>query len=323
MAIISLLIWAQSENERSAARYYEEEQAKLQAASKAFVDLPPAHALALCREQWNDQLSWSNFYQPQAFAWSRQGVDGYYLQGTDPNSLRHFRCEPDGTVRRGLRYVRPGMAQLPAERGTESVDASQWLERELLQLPVTDDLVALEMILLPDQTIATRAWRGAEQLQATITPERVEFPRLLQPPGPNVPVQALTPLQTPAAHNWLREPAAAFELLKASLPADAKILKLELKQQEIEITIAGPIPAFDNDPPAASGDMEYDEYGIADRSWWYPREVFPGECGTGEVLEVVAHGLTSQWQADVEYLWLSFDCKHGFSLKRPRLASVR
>lgn len=316
--IIALMLWAQAQNERNAARYYAEEQAKLQAAAKAFVELPPAQALAMCREQWHRQLSWSNYYQPQAIAWSRFGVDAYYLQGTDASSLRHLRCEPDGTVRRGLRYVRPGMANLQAERSSEAVDTSNWVERELMMQVPEADLVALEIMLLPDQRVATRRWRGAEQLQATSTPADAAFPTLLQQPAPSVPGELLTPLPKPAANGWLRAPQAAFEVLKKSLPADARILKLRLADERIDITIAGPIPAFDNDPPAPSGDMEYDEYGIADRSWWYPREIFPGECRSGQSLEAVTRGFISQWQEGAAYLSLNFDCKHGFMLKQPR-----
>ena len=316
--MVFLMLWGQGLNDRNNAKYYAEESERKRLAIAAFARLGPAQALAQCRGQWNQELSWSEFYQPQGFAWSLQGVDAYFLQGTDSSSLRHFRCEADGTVSRGKRYLRPGMVNLPAERLAGDTDTTESLESELLHRPIRMDLVALEMYLQPDQVIATRSWFGAEQLQSEITPMDAIFPTLMQKPAPTITVSsALEPLQSPAPHNWLREPAAAFALLQTRLPAGAKILKLRLEADEIEITIEGPIPAFDNDPPAPSGDMEYDEYGVPDRSWWYPREIFAQDCHAGESLEKVMLDFNRNWQADIAYLWLIYDCKQGFNLKRP------
>jgi hypothetical protein len=316
----SLLMWGQAENERESAQYQAEDNARKRLAAAAFLRLGPMQALAQCREQWHQQLSWPDFYPPQGFAWSRQGVDGYFLQGRDAFSLRHFRCEADGTVLRGKRYLRPGMTALPAERsvGTDT-DMIELLVSELSKQPIREDLVALEMYLQPDSVIATRAWTGAEQLQSEHTPLGADFPSLMQKPAPDTAAQsAIAPLLTPAPHNWLLEPAAAFALLQTRLPAAAKILKLRLEADQIKITIEGPIPAFDNNPPAASGDMEYDEYGIPDRSWWYPREIHANECSVGEPLEKVKLEFNRKWQADTRYLWLIYDCKTGFTLKRPK-----
>jgi hypothetical protein len=318
VAVFWLIQWGQTQNDRNNAKYYAEESERKRLAVAAFARLGPAQALAQCRGQWQQALSWSEFYQPQGFAWSRQGVDGYFLQGTDASSLRHFRCDADGTVMRGKRYLRPGMANLPAERSAgENSDTVRSLAQELSQLLIRTDLVALEMVLQPDQVIATRTWSGAEQLVSQITPIGADFPTLLQKPAPaTTALSALAPLQTP--HNWLREPAAAFALLETQLPAAAKILKLRLEADEIQITIEGPIPAFDNNPPAPSGDMEYDEYGVPDRSWWYPREIFANECSVGEPLEKLRLDFNGKWQADGNYLWLIYDCKTGFTLRRPK-----
>ena len=319
--IISLMLWSEKYNARIAEQYYAEERARQSAATAAYSRLGPGQALVQCRQQWQQQLSWSEFYRPQAFAWSRQGVDAYYLQGTDASSLRHFRCNPDGSVLRGKRYVRPGMDNLPAERTTEDADNSGLeLEHALSAVPISNDLVALELYLAPDQTIAVRRWQGAEQLQAVLSPETADFPVLMQKPAPEVAGNALMALDAIAAHNWLREPLLAFAVLKRELPADAKVLKFRFNKEQISITIQGPIPAFDGDPPAASGDMEYDEYGVPDRTWWYPRPIFPNECSVGQPLDVVLAGFSAQWQPNTEYLWLIYDCKDGYSLRQPKRA---
>lgn len=315
--MVALMLWGQAHNARSAAQYEAQEHERKRLAIAAFERLGPAQALTQCREQWQQELSWALFYPLRGFAWSAQGVDAYFLQGTDSSSLRHFRCNADGTVRRGGRYVRPGLANLPAERSTD--ERTDLIETELAQLPIRADLVALEMYPQPEQTLQTRAWYGVEQLKPERTPPTADFPSLLQTPAPTTTTSAaLEPLQTPAPHNWLREPNAAFALLQTQLPAGAKILKLRLDADEIQVTIEGPIPAFDNNPPAPSGDMEYDEYGVPDRSWWYPREIFPSECSVGESLEKIALEFNRKWQADTEYLWLIYNCKNGFTLKRPK-----
>jgi hypothetical protein len=44
---------------------------------------------------------------------------------------------------------------------------------------------------------------------------------------------------------------------------------------------AWPTPAFDGDPPAPYGDKTFDEYGVADADWWYPRTEPGFGCATG------------------------------------------
>jgi len=98
----------------------------------------------------------------------------------------------------------------------------------------------------------------------------------------------------------------------------AKVMKVRIEEAEIEVTIEGPIPAFDDNPPAPSGDMEYDEYGVADRSWWYPRPVFPGDCGRGETLAAVVQKFNAQFDAQIDYFSLSYNCAKGWQMRRPR-----
>jgi len=106
--------------------------------------------------------------------------------------------------------------------------------------------------------------------------------------------------------------------LATKLPVGAKVMKVRIEEAEIEVTIEGPIPAFDDNPPAPSGDMEYDEYGVADRSWWYPRPVFPGDCGAGETLASVTSSFNAQYDAQKNYSWLIYNCASGWQLKQPK-----
>ena len=91
----------------------------------AFAKLSPALALKQCRQSWEKELSWSSYYWPIALAWSHQGIDGYYLQGVDATSMRHFHCSANGSVLRGKRYLRPGMDKLPAESVVTNDDSAQ------------------------------------------------------------------------------------------------------------------------------------------------------------------------------------------------------
>lgn len=277
----------------------------------AFAKLSPASALKQCRQSWEKALSWSVYYLPIAVAWSHQGLDGYYLQGVDVTSMRHFQCSANGSVLRGKRFVRPGMLDVPAEIPyAESLDP---MAQKLDEQSLTSDLVALELYFAPDQNMIVRRWQGAEQLEASLSPADALLPLLLQ--SPPAPIKADTNLQALVAHNWLLEPAAALEVLAAQLPENAKVMKVRLNDVAIEVTIEGPIPAFENKPPAPSGDLEYDEYGVAERSWWYPREVFPSECGRGETLASVISSFNAQYDAQKNYSWLIYNCAKGWQMR--------
>ncbi len=283
-----------------------------------FAKLSPALALKQCRQNWEKELSWSSYYWPIALAWSHQGIDGYYLQGVDATSMRHFHCSANGSVLRGKRFVRPGMVGVPAEipYPASNVVRLDPMEQKLAEQSLTPDLVALELYFAPDQNIIVRRWQGAEQLEANISPADALLPLLLQSPPADI--KADTNLKALVSHNWMLEPAAALAVLAAHLPENAKIMKLRLNDDAIEVTIEGPIPAFDNKPPAPSGDMEYDEYGVADRSWWYPREVFPSECGRGETLASVTSSFNAQYDAQKDYSWLMYNCAKGWQMRQPK-----
>jgi hypothetical protein len=296
---VAFFVWFNARITADQQTQYLADQARYQAEAHAYyLSLTPLEAFEYCRDRWNAEQSWSHYYIPQAVAYSRAAVDAYYFQGVDTLSLRHFRCTAEGETYRGFRYQRFGMEHLPAEVGIEpqaqdhSID---WTRDALGKLEVSADFFAAEFYMAPDWVLLTRTWRGAETLQSHSTPEARDFPillalandsieKLLQDPTRLNQASALLPLN---ATNWSQQPQAAFALLRRELPVDAKILTLRLSADEIDITIAGPIKGFDNDPPSPSGDMEYDEYGIADRSWWYPRPLFENDCKVGQSLQNV------------------------------------
>ena len=72
-------------------------------------------------------------------------------------------------------------------------------------------------------------------------------------------------------HRWANQADAAFALIEKALPPGAGISEITLSDDQIELRIESPTPAFDGKPPAPYGDQEFDEYGVADRDWWYPR----------------------------------------------------
>jgi hypothetical protein len=117
---------AQSKRRAAANEEYLSAQAGQKAAARAyFLSLTPLDAFEHCRDQWNAQLSWSRYYEPQAVAYAQSGVDAYYLQGVDSQSLRHFRCTAEGEVYRGYRYPRFGMEKLPAEASFDQADTKK------------------------------------------------------------------------------------------------------------------------------------------------------------------------------------------------------
>jgi hypothetical protein len=82
--------------------------------------------LALCRQGWEGELNFR--YEPMALAWTRQGVEAYFLQGSDAGSLRQVRCEARG-VSRGPRVAQPLNEPLPAEAPSkpDEPDQAEWL----------------------------------------------------------------------------------------------------------------------------------------------------------------------------------------------------
>ena len=57
--------------------------------------------------------------------------------------------------------------------------------------------------------------------------------------------------------------------------------ELRLEDDVIDVQIAWATPAFDGKPPAPYGDRAFDEYGVPDMGFWYPREIPGFGCPPG------------------------------------------
>ncbi len=251
--------------------------------------------LELCRAGWRDALSFH--HEPSALAWTRRSLDGYFLDGNDVRSWRQLRCDADG-VRRGPRVAHPlltPLAEATPEAGSESAaadeEAWQLALRQLSTAPRGAQEHGVEVARHPlTGAVLVRRWRGVEGgAVAALEPAGASpFPLLIaEPEFPMAPGAAPPPLRPLARYDWLAQPDAAFDLVERSLPAGARIVELTLSADEIDLSVESPTPAFDGDPPAPYGDMELDEYGIADSSWWYPRTDPGFGCRTGAPLAAV------------------------------------
>jgi hypothetical protein len=100
-------------------------------------------------------------------------------------------------------------------------------------------------------------------------------------PAPGFATRALRPLPR---HRWIAEEDAAFALLEREMPKGADIAELTLEEDQVDVTIDWPTPAFDGALPAPYGDKAFDEYGVADMGWWYPRTTPGFGCARGQAL---------------------------------------
>lgn len=242
--------------------------------------------LALCRRGWEGELGFG--YEPVALAWTREGVDAYFFQGSDTGSLRRVRCEARG-VSRGPRVAHPLDEPLPAEAPSKAdePDQAEWLHavgRASARSFGSGDL-AFELLRHPvTGAVVSRAWRaGPERAEATLDPaDGPAFAFLPASPAfQPAPGAAAKAVRLLPRKRWLAQVEAAFALLEQSIPKGAGIAELTLEDDQIEVTIAWPTPAFDGAPPAPFGDKTFDEYGVADTDWWYPRTEPGFGCATG------------------------------------------
>ena len=244
-----------------------------------------AQVIESCRTSW---LAGHWDQAPLAVAWQRQRLDWYVLEGVDPHSMRHFTCTPEG-IDRGGRYVRVfhERANTDPER-TIVRDVNLFVH--LAALPPEPDLLALEAVQNPEDPaqgpVLMRRWSGTGD-PSTQGPGAGELPLLFSRPPASLgsTVQAgLKPLQ---ANNWLRQPQDVFALLGDHVPADRRIAAMRVDDKRIDLAIVGPVKAFDGKPPAPFGDASFDEYGVRDTDWWYPRESATNGCTKGYSLAEV------------------------------------
>lgn len=287
-----------SQREETARRVREEEAA--QAAQRAerrpvFERGDFAAILDLCRADWRYHLSFH--HEPSALAWSRRSLDAYFLEGADLRSWRQVRCDEEG-VHRGPRMTHPFLATLAeatAEAGTTSAEpAEEAWQRALARLAAAprDPLeLAVEVVRHPfTGEVIVRRWRGVEGgARPSVEPAgAAPFPLLVADPGfPMASGTAAPPLRPLPRHDWLAETDAAFAVVEKALPAGAGIVELTFERDTIDVSVESPTPAFDGDPPAPYGDMGFDEYGIAEMGWWYPRNSPGFGCRMGAPLAEV------------------------------------
>lgn len=273
--------------------------------------------LALCREGWRENLGL--YQEPVALAWTRQGVDGYFFDGADGNSLRQVRCDAVG-VSRGPRVAHPLHALLPAEApiATDDADESWRLALGATSRTFAEGELAFELLRHPlTGQVLSRQWRAApEGAVARLLPtDAPVFPLLPAAPGfqPASPLPGLAPLRR---RDWTVEADAAFDLLARELPRNALVSEITLTPDEIEVQITHPTAAFDGKPPAPFGEREFDEYGVADSSWWYPREIPGFGCAIGRPLDVVrADFVQRRAQRGPQLLRAWYSCSPAYSNK--------
>jgi hypothetical protein len=269
-------------------RWREAEKAKAAVREAVFARGQRGEMLELCREGWTGELNFN--YEPVGLAWTRRGVDAYFVQGVDESSLRQVRCDARG-VSRGPRVAHPLHDLLPAEAPAEAeakVEGEWPRAHPAAAGSFAEGEVALELLRHPvTGLVLARHWRSGEG-GATATldpPDAPSFAFLPASPGfraaPGWAPRALRPL---ARHRWVAEEDAAFALLERELPKGAKVAGLTLEDDSVEVTIDWPTPAFDGDPPAPYGDKTFDEYGVAEMGWWYPRTTPSFGCARGEPL---------------------------------------
>jgi hypothetical protein len=280
------------ERTRETARYQEEQEGLRSARANVFAAGDLGEMLSLCREGWQAQTHLH--HDPVAIAWTRQGIDAYFFDGTDPSTLRQVRCDAEG-VSRGPRVDHPLAAHLPAEAAAERNDRAEgeWsaaIAHFASQHFEPDDL-AFEVVLHPATGLPlSRRWRsGPERASAVLEP--ADAPSFAFLPSARdftpFPASAAPSLQAMPRKRWLADPASAFTLLSKELPTGAGVSELTLDDDKIEVQIEWPTPAFDGKPPAPYGDKAFDEYGVADTGWWYPGEIPGFGCAIGKPLAAV------------------------------------
>jgi hypothetical protein len=306
--------------ERAESRRQQETDASRAASRNAvFARGQLGEMLALCRGEWGPELG----YEPAALAWTRRGIDAYFVQGTDTASLRQMRCGADG-VTRGPRVSHPLAGLLPAEApatAPDGPDLGEWLravERASARSLGAEE-AAFELLRHPlTGTVLSRSWRGRpEGVEAATEPaDAPAFPLLavsggFQPSSPAT-APALRPLRR---FRWTAETDAAFDLVARSLPGRAHVSELRLEPDGIDLRIEWPTPAFDGQPPAPYGDREFDEYGIPDMGFWYPRTEASFGCTTGATLASVrasfAEAAARLGGAPLAWAWYSCSPAHS------------
>ncbi len=271
------------------AEWRREEATRIASREAVFARGQLGEMLELCREGWTGELNLS--HEPVALAWTRKGVDAYFYQGADPSSLRQVRCDRRG-VSLGPRVAHPLNERLPAEAPSEpgARNEAEWPRARAVAAArsLGEGDLALELVQHPvTGVVLERRWRSGDGGARAALDPRDATPFAFLPSSAGfraAPGFEPRTLQALRRHRWLADEEAVFALLARELPAEARVSELSLEDDEIEVTIAWPTPAFDGDPPAPYGQKTFDEYAVADMSWWYPQVIAGFGCVRGEPL---------------------------------------
>jgi hypothetical protein len=319
MAVVGGFIYDMVRRDNEQARQQHEADLAVQSSRGAvFARGDFAEMLALCREGWKGV---SFHYEPVALAWTRQGLDAYFLQGTDATSVRQVHCDAQG-VTSGPRVEHPLQEKLPAEAPGERDERfwSDWsaaITRQSAQKFGPGE-VAFELLLHPFTGVAlTRRWLGGpEGATATLDPADAA-PFAFLPASGAFPVVGKAPaaLKPLPRKRWIAQEGEAFALLARQLPKGARISELTLDEDEIDVQIEWKTKAFDGEPPVPYGDKSFDEYGLADMDWWYPREIPGFGCPVGAPLAdvITSFGVAKAQRGGrpIERAWYS--CSPAYS----------
>ena len=323
------------ENREESARYEEHtrEQAR-QAAAEAqwLAQADFGQAWSRCAEQLSSALS--IYQQPEAIAWHRGGITAYFQQGIDQSSWRQARCAADGVSagpRVRLPFAVPLLVEQPAEPDVDVAEDDSWAlaVAGLGAIRLEGDLLGVELLRLPDGGVLRRDWRGLEgaaQAQLRLVgpggDADAPFPRLYaDSPFSMAPVPAA--LETLRGRNFAAEPLAALDLIAPTLPPGSLISEISVRPEGIEVTVTGGEFRFDSgDPAAPYAEMDFDEYGVAERSWWYPRQSPGFGCEQGRSLDQVRQMLGERsLRANPTLAWYS--CSPAYSDKRSGVWHLR
>lgn len=276
-----------------------------QALREQFTHLGLPEAVARCRELWSRLQSDP---RPVALAWQPGLLDVYLLAGVDERSMRHVAC--DGVeIRQGLRVPRPLLDRLP---GREAAAAPLPNLLEVAAQPRAPGLQAIELALDPHPSAAVgvlqRGWRdGQPQPSHALA---ADLPRLFSVQPPGLPAAPL--LQPLVAHDWLKDPQAAFSVLADHVPPDSRVVLLELGSQRMTVTVTGRFEQDGGRPPAGYGEADFDEHGVRSIGWWYPREQPTWGCAVGRPLAEVREAFLAQRsQARPDSYHARYGCGEG------------
>ena len=282
--IVGVIHWS-GQSDRAASR--DDQQAQRQ----AFAGMRLPQAIERCRELMGPRRE---SQRPVAVAWQPGRLDWYELRHVDRRVMSPFSCD-GAQVWQGNGVRRVWSDRLPQIEGEEEpqTDLFQQLGRES-----SEGLQALEAALDP-QPDADPPWVQRRWVSGAARPSHPQadsVPRLfaVQPPGlPAAPL--LQPLPT---INWLKNPQAAFELLARHVPANARVVELEMTDRQLSVAIAGPLPDATGRETSPFGEKAFDEFGTPRTPFWYPYAGGAGLCASGRPLAEVQDAFWVEWPKD-------------------------